>query len=500
MISIDEVKQLLNRTGVDYHEIAKNYVQLGKTKTHKTTIHKKKAYYELYVTKNDFHAVLSDENLKEYTDDYIGDEQDIRNRIKPGNQSAPVICISNGNKLLHPSSENYISDLICVYEDDPLKHIIRLLADNLGADSLDNNFQISYLHSIDFDRLDKSMKWFVNYVITQQNNSDISFDSGWLKQTEGYKYEVYQNAHNTLQFNNWSKDLIGTGKILKNVLDAFSKKSDKNFNNIVQFQGLTHFKKCAESNLSISEEILYRLYLLEDPSDAFDDACDFWGKRYPELSYLMFMRDRDRFLPVKTERHKKCFDALGIETNCLKYCSWDNYLSFLKIHEVIRKRLEQYLGMPVSLLDAHSFVWVIQRANDDLSNFDTTLPDTVTDDNDPLSSTVIVGSKEGKVTYHYVTKYERSSKNRAAAIHIHGYRCMACGFEFEKVYGELGRDYIEVHHTKPLHSLTEEIQIDPREDLICLCANCHRMIHKKRGSVLSLDELKQMIKISFFDE
>lgn len=33
---------------------------------------------------------------------------------------------------------------------------------------------------------------------------------------------------------------------------------------------------------------------------------------------------------------------------------------------------------------------------------------------------------------------------------IHGTVCQACEFDFEKTYGEIGRDYIEVHYVKPL--------------------------------------------------
>ncbi|MBR3918614.1 MAG: HNH endonuclease [Clostridia bacterium] len=70
---------------------------------------------------------------------------------------------------------------------------------------------------------------------------------------------------------------------------------------------------------------------------------------------------------------------------------------------------------------------------------------------------------------------------------------MVCGFDFEKTYGDLGKDFIEVHHTKPLFSLEEEVKINPRTDLVCVCSNCHRMIHRKRDSIISIDELKKII-------
>ena len=48
----------------------------------------------------------------------------------------------------------------------------------------------------------------------------------------------------------------------------------------------------------------------------------------------------------------------------------------------------------------------------------------------------------------------------------------------------------------PLSSQEEQVQVNPYTDLITLCANCHRMIHRKKNEILSLDELRQIIRIS----
>ena len=68
---------------------------------------------------------------------------------------------------------------------------------------------------------------------------------------------------------------------------------------------------------------------------------------------------------------------------------------------------------------------------------------------------------EGRKTVYYTTKYERSTQNREAAIRIHGTKCMICGFDFEKKYGELGKGYIEVHHIRPLSEIDEEVVVYP---------------------------------------
>ncbi len=106
----------------------------------------------------------------------------------------------------------------------------------------------------------------------------------------------------------------------------------------------------------------------------------------------------------------------------------------------------------------------------------------------------IQSQTEGRRISYYTTKYERSLQNRESAIHIHGTKCMICGFDFEKKYGELGKGYIEVHHIKPLSKLDEEVIINPETDLICVCANCHRMLHRFKSYIVSVDELRQIVK------
>ena len=101
---------------------------------------------------------------------------------------------------------------------------------------------------------------------------------------------------------------------------------------------------------------------------------------------------------------------------------------------------------------------------------------------------------EGRQIKYYTTKYERSEKNRAEAIRIHGTKCMICGFDFELKYGELGKGYIEVHHIKPLFNLDEVVVVNPETDLICVCANCHRMLHRFKNYIVLPEELQQMIE------
>lgn len=104
--------------------------------------------------------------------------------------------------------------------------------------------------------------------------------------------------------------------------------------------------------------------------------------------------------------------------------------------------------------------------------------------------------KEGEVHTYYSNRYERDPKNRQKAIEIHGIKCCVCGFDFGKVYGNRGAGYIEIHHVNPLSEIRGEVIVNPKTDLVPVCSNCHRMIHRARQNMLSVEELKKMIAIS----
>ncbi|MED4780937.1 HNH endonuclease [Brevibacillus choshinensis] len=102
--------------------------------------------------------------------------------------------------------------------------------------------------------------------------------------------------------------------------------------------------------------------------------------------------------------------------------------------------------------------------------------------------------KDGAVKEYYGKRYERNIENRIRAIEIHGLSCGVCEFNFKEVYGEWGKDFIEVHHLNPLSTIKNEVVIIPETDLMPVCSNCHRMLHRKRERVLSIEELKTLLK------
>ena len=94
---------------------------------------------------------------------------------------------------------------------------------------------------------------------------------------------------------------------------------------------------------------------------------------------------------------------------------------------------------------------------------------------------------------HFVRERDRNLRRKKISNYLKKHprvHCEICGFDFEVVYGERGHEYIEVHHTVPLHAAGETKT--KLSDLILLCANCHRMVHRS-APWLTPDELRALL-------
>jgi 5-methylcytosine-specific restriction protein A len=87
-------------------------------------------------------------------------------------------------------------------------------------------------------------------------------------------------------------------------------------------------------------------------------------------------------------------------------------------------------------------------------------------------------------------RVERNRKLAHRAKLSHGYKCKACGFDFEVRYGTIGHTFIEAHHLTPLSEFKgQKLTLDPKKDFTVLCSNCHRMIHRS-AFVHSVEEFR----------
>lgn len=70
--------------------------------------------------------------------------------------------------------------------------------------------------------------------------------------------------------------------------------------------------------------------------------------------------------------------------------------------------------------------------------------------------------------------------------------CECCNFDFSIIYPNHGDGFIECHHKTPIN---QGKRITKLKDLALVCANCHRMLHRKNkeNDYFSIKELKQII-------
>ncbi len=92
-----------------------------------------------------------------------------------------------------------------------------------------------------------------------------------------------------------------------------------------------------------------------------------------------------------------------------------------------------------------------------------------------------------------VNAYERDSSARLKCIDHYGTRCFVCGFSFQSVYGEVAKDFIHVHHLKPLSEIGSEYTLDPVKDLRPVCPNCHAVLHLGKP-VFSIEEVMEFLR------
>lgn len=103
---------------------------------------------------------------------------------------------------------------------------------------------------------------------------------------------------------------------------------------------------------------------------------------------------------------------------------------------------------------------------------------------------------EGRISQALVNRYERNPANRELCLAVNGYVCKICGFDFEKKYGEIGHNFIHVHHIEMVSSFGGEYYLDPIRDMIPLCPNCHAMLHRTNPP-MKPEKLKQIIKMKW---
>ena len=210
---------------------------------------------------------------------------------------------------------------------------------------------------IDKTKFERCFYYFQSYVEMYSGEHFDGFDNYFLENEEGYKYKVFEVAHNSLKPDSWKREHIGTGYIARCFEAAYKKKDNlvnRFMDDIIETQ--------IEENLEEVETFLYKLYTTDEDAVSFERAIDIFGAKYGLIAYLFFIKDKDRYLPISPENFEEAFEMLGIDIKLQRNCSWENYAEFLSLIALIREEFRNHCGIEITLLDAHSFVWMIGQA------------------------------------------------------------------------------------------------------------------------------------------
>ena len=140
-----------------------------------------------------------------------------------------------------------------------------------------------------------------------------------------------------------------------------------------------------------------------------------------------------------------------------------------------------------------------QKPNDAIFWFDSALDELIPGAEEKHIAEIVKEAQpevltEGAARSFTATRYERNRRAREICLAYHGKSCAACGINFERDYGPQFADIIEVHHIVPVSQIAESYVVDPINDLVPLCPNCHTAIHSAKDGVYAKKEFFEIIK------
>lgn len=205
-----------------------------------------------------------------------------------------------------------------------------------------------------------------------------------------------------------------------------------------------------------------------------------------QIRFMLIVEDID--FPYRNTINKKCYwGKKHTPENAIDYDALTCRLKLLKEVNSQGLHFKELAKHGLNRLYPHELKGEIL---DYILSFFTETPPSYFDELNCLDD-IFEGAKESIV----VNRYERDRTAVEKCKQINGCRCAVCGMDFEETYGQLGHGFIHVHHIVPIATIGKEYKLDPVNDLVPVCPNCHAMLHHgAEGRVLTIEELKEIIK------
>lgn len=218
--------------------------------------------------------------------------------------------------------------------------------------------------NIDKKKLQGLMDNFRLYVEASGGRPFSSFESNeFLYKQEGYKTDIYRSARQLFSNAGIQEKDIGTRKIINQIAIPVIRLSK----NLVNKNQIIHFNNKLSEHPDEAERVIYDIYYENDEQTSFENAVKFFGAKYDLIAYLFFIKDYNRYLPIRSTVFDERFKTLGINFSTAHQCAWENYIQFNNIIDSVRFMMQEYYDFTIRLIDAHSFVWQLDLINEMVS-------------------------------------------------------------------------------------------------------------------------------------
>ena len=231
-----------------------------------------------------------------------------------------------------------------------------------------------------------------------------------------------------------------------------------------------------------------------------------------DISKILFVLNPLVFIPITRQTRAYVNKEFDLKIGKIEL-SADDYFSFLDNLDMKNKKRETYVQIyskarrnettvskPTWNSDFSSLKLVVNDYNKYMDQVEKRLGIVQLEPKDSESLEAIEYEEGGKkLQFHYA--YERDPGIRKDFLEQINedkrYSCAVCGFSFFNKYGDLAlnennEEFIEVHHKFPLFNGKRLYKPESiTREFVCLCPNCHRMIHRYLNKLIRNGKITQ---------
>lgn len=204
-----------------------------------------------------------------------------------------------------------------------------------------------------------------------KNTVDFLHNS-FISREEGYKERIAFNARKEMDV------LFAGGRnkpTTKQVLSLIKDFLSPNFReNLIAWRNADTAIKQLQADIDLNNEsaadVFRSLVCDENDSATFFRVSKYFGNKFDLVAYLFFLKNHRSYLPLRSSIFDDIFSDYAIETPKLRgNVDWETYISFIDTVKKVQGELkDRYPDIDISLLDAHSFIWIL--GEEKYKNFD----------------------------------------------------------------------------------------------------------------------------------